>query len=73
MDYEIDPSKAQQGADMSANTANLLSIVEMFLAKITRSKFTNVPYPLRTLCRDLAEATSLSNIHLFNIVYYMQF
>jgi hypothetical protein len=58
-DYEIDPSKINPGTDLQANIANLLSMVQMVFAKIASSKFTNVPFPIRRLCRDLAAATKV--------------
>ena len=56
--YEIDPDKLEPGSDLKSNIVNLLSVSEMFIAKITASKFTNVPYPIRCVCRQLAVATS---------------
>eukprot|EP00008_Paramoeba_atlantica_P002354 CAMPEP_0201502736 /NCGR_PEP_ID=MMETSP0151_2-20130828/84294_1 /ASSEMBLY_ACC=CAM_ASM_000257 /TAXON_ID=200890 /ORGANISM="Paramoeba atlantica, Strain 621/1 / CCAP 1560/9" /LENGTH=257 /DNA_ID=CAMNT_0047896357 /DNA_START=1874 /DNA_END=2647 /DNA_ORIENTATION=+ len=55
--YEIDPAKIPPKETVEDNTVNLLSVSQMFMAKITRSKFTNVPYPVRLLCRQIGSAT----------------
>mmetsp|Transcript_37048 Transcript_37048/g.58292 ORF Transcript_37048/g.58292 Transcript_37048/m.58292 type:complete len:810 (-) Transcript_37048:107-2536(-) len=56
--YEVDPAKIQKKEDLQGNIVNLLSVSEMFMAKITLSKFTNVPYSIRVVCRKLAVATN---------------
>ncbi len=56
-EYEIDPAKVSGKSNVEANVVNLLSVSQMFVAKITSSKFTNVPYPIRLVCRQLAMST----------------
>mmetsp|Transcript_32094 Transcript_32094/g.89858 ORF Transcript_32094/g.89858 Transcript_32094/m.89858 type:complete len:784 (-) Transcript_32094:879-3230(-) len=54
--YEIDPTRLQEGT-VESNSINLLSVSQMFIAKITASKSTNVPYAIREVCRTLAVST----------------
>eukprot|EP00009_Paramoeba_aestuarina_P005955 CAMPEP_0201507994 /NCGR_PEP_ID=MMETSP0161_2-20130828/1471_1 /ASSEMBLY_ACC=CAM_ASM_000251 /TAXON_ID=180227 /ORGANISM="Neoparamoeba aestuarina, Strain SoJaBio B1-5/56/2" /LENGTH=627 /DNA_ID=CAMNT_0047902501 /DNA_START=52 /DNA_END=1935 /DNA_ORIENTATION=- len=56
-DYEIDPTRVSAGSSVDANVMNLLSVCQMFMAKITASKFTNVPYGIRHVSRFLADIT----------------
>eukprot|EP00008_Paramoeba_atlantica_P011845 CAMPEP_0201490592 /NCGR_PEP_ID=MMETSP0151_2-20130828/26649_1 /ASSEMBLY_ACC=CAM_ASM_000257 /TAXON_ID=200890 /ORGANISM="Paramoeba atlantica, Strain 621/1 / CCAP 1560/9" /LENGTH=623 /DNA_ID=CAMNT_0047876593 /DNA_START=35 /DNA_END=1906 /DNA_ORIENTATION=- len=56
-EYEIDPNKVRAGSSVEANVVNLLSVSQMFMAKITASKFTNVPFGIRRVSRYLATTT----------------